>query len=44
MLTFGLTEVLSDLPKQGEGGGGRQGYRFPNLRLRQRVRDEQQPA
>lgn len=37
-------EVRPDLPEQGEGAGRAQGHRLPDLRLRQRVRHEQQPA
>lgn len=39
-----LPEVRPDLPEQGEGAGRPQGHRLPDLRLRQRVRHEQQPA
>lgn len=38
------TEVRSDLPEQGEGGGHRQGHRLPDLRVCERVRHQQQPS
>lgn len=36
--------MRSDLPEQGEGGGHPEGDRLPDLRFRERVRDEQQPS
>lgn len=39
-----VAEVRPDLPEQGEGGCGGQGNCLPNVRVCERVRDEQQPA
>lgn len=39
-----VSEMRSDLPKQGERGGGGQGHRIPDVRLSERVRYVQQPA